>query len=64
MSNVWLITGSFRGLGRALTEVVLEAGQRVVASARQPEQLCDLRATDKNRLLTATPLCIVVCQNR
>jgi hypothetical protein len=29
MSNVWLITGSSRGLSRALNEVVLEAGQRL-----------------------------------
>ena len=38
---------SSRGLGRALTEVVLETGQRVVGSARQSEQLSDLRATMK-----------------
>jgi NAD(P)-dependent dehydrogenase (short-subunit alcohol dehydrogenase family) len=42
MSKVWFITGSSRGLGRALTETVLEAGHRVVATARQPEQLADL----------------------
>src|SRR5260221_28029 len=60
MSNGWLITGSSRGLERAVTEVVLEEGQRVVASARQPEQLADFRATHKNRLLTATPLCTIL----
>jgi len=42
MSKVWFVTGSSRGLGRALTETVLEAGHRVVATARQPEQLADL----------------------
>ncbi|TDW15827.1 oxidoreductase [Kribbella kalugense] len=42
MSKIWLITGSSRGLGRALTEAVLNAGDRVVATARQPEQLDDL----------------------
>jgi NAD(P)-dependent dehydrogenase (short-subunit alcohol dehydrogenase family) len=42
MSKVWLITGSSRGLGRALTEAVLAAGDRVVATARKPEQLNDL----------------------
>ena len=52
MSNVWLIRGSSCGLGRALTEVFLETGHRVLATARQPEQLPDLRATHKNRLLT------------
>jgi len=42
MSKVWLITGSSRGLGRAFTEAVLEAGDCVVAAARRPEQLADL----------------------
>ena len=45
MSKVWLITGSSRGLGRAFTKAVLEAGDRVVATARKPEQLADLQAT-------------------
>jgi NAD(P)-dependent dehydrogenase (short-subunit alcohol dehydrogenase family) len=42
MSKVWLITGSSRGLGRALAEAVLAAGDRVVATARTPEQLDEL----------------------
>jgi NAD(P)-dependent dehydrogenase (short-subunit alcohol dehydrogenase family) len=42
MSKIWLITGSSRGLGRALAEAVLAAGDRVVATARKPEQLDDL----------------------
>lgn len=42
MGKIWLITGSSRGLGRALTEEVLAAGDRVVATARRPEQLADL----------------------
>jgi len=32
-----------RGLGRAFTEAVLEAGDRVVATARNPEQLVELQ---------------------
>ncbi|ATZ29861.1 oxidoreductase [Streptomyces lavendulae] len=32
--RVWLITGASRGLGRAIAEVVLEAGDTVVATAR------------------------------
>jgi NAD(P)-dependent dehydrogenase (short-subunit alcohol dehydrogenase family) len=43
MSKVWFVTGSSRGLGRALVEVALEAGDRVVATARHPERLQDLR---------------------
>jgi len=31
MSKVWLITGSFRGLGRDLAQAVLAAGHRLVA---------------------------------
>ncbi|MEV6273134.1 oxidoreductase [Kribbella sp. NPDC051936] len=44
MSKIWLVTGSSRGLGRALTEAVLAAGDRVVGTARKPEQLDDLAA--------------------
>jgi NAD(P)-dependent dehydrogenase (short-subunit alcohol dehydrogenase family) len=50
MSKVWFITGSSRGLGRALTEVVLEAGHLVVATARKPEQLADLSNTHGDRV--------------
>ncbi len=34
MSKVWFVTGSSRGLGRALVEVALEGGDRVAATAR------------------------------
>ena len=44
MSQVWLITGSSRGLGRALAEAVLAAGHKVVATARNLAQLADLVA--------------------
>ena len=42
MPRTWLITGSSRGLGRALAEVALAAGENVVATARNPDQLQDL----------------------
>jgi NAD(P)-dependent dehydrogenase (short-subunit alcohol dehydrogenase family) len=42
MAKVWLITGSSRGFGRALAMAALEDGDRVVATARRPEQLNDL----------------------
>jgi NAD(P)-dependent dehydrogenase (short-subunit alcohol dehydrogenase family) len=42
MSKVWLITGASRGLGRAFTEAALKAGDRVVAGARNPEQLAEI----------------------
>lgn len=43
MAKVWLITGSSRGLGRALAEAVLENGDRLVATARDADQLGDLK---------------------
>jgi NAD(P)-dependent dehydrogenase (short-subunit alcohol dehydrogenase family) len=42
MTKIWFITGSSRGLGRNLTEAVLAKGDRVAATARQPQQLNDL----------------------
>jgi NAD(P)-dependent dehydrogenase (short-subunit alcohol dehydrogenase family) len=41
-SQVWLITGSSRGLGRALAEAVLAAGHSLIATARNPKQLSEL----------------------
>jgi Short-chain alcohol dehydrogenase of unknown specificity len=42
MAHVWLITGSARGLGRAIAEGVLAAGDKLIATARNPQQLSDL----------------------
>src|SRR5262245_65516123 len=39
MSKVWFITGSSRGFGAELVRAVLAHGDRVVATARQPEHL-------------------------
>jgi NAD(P)-dependent dehydrogenase (short-subunit alcohol dehydrogenase family) len=50
MSKVWLITGASRGLGRAFTEAVLEAGDRVVATARNPEHLVELEGRYSGRV--------------
>jgi NAD(P)-dependent dehydrogenase (short-subunit alcohol dehydrogenase family) len=50
MSKVWLITGSARGLGRDITEAALEAGHRVLATARRPEQLDELVARYGDRI--------------
>jgi len=49
-NQVWLITGSSRGLGRALAEAVLGAGHRLIATARNPEQLSDLVARYPDRI--------------
>ncbi|MFI0771365.1 SDR family NAD(P)-dependent oxidoreductase [Streptomyces sp. NPDC021218] len=39
--QVWFITGSSRGLGRALVTAALEAGDHVVATARDPKALAE-----------------------
>lgn len=49
--RTWLVTGASRGLGRSFTEVALEAGDAVVATARHPEQLEDLADQHGERLL-------------
>jgi len=43
-TRVWLITGSTRGLGRALAEAVLAAGHKLLATGRDPGKLSDLVA--------------------
>src|SRR5580700_5482251 len=42
MSQVWLVTGSSRGLGRAIVEAGLLASNKVLATARGIESLRDL----------------------
>ena len=44
MQQVWFVTGSSRGFGRALVRAALQAGDLVAATARRPEQLTDLAA--------------------
>lgn len=50
MSKVWLITGSGSGLGRDIAKAALNAGNRVVATARTPEQLQDLASQYGNNV--------------
>ncbi|MFI1442127.1 SDR family NAD(P)-dependent oxidoreductase [Streptomyces fructofermentans] len=49
--QVWFITGSSRGLGRALTAAALDAGDLVVATARRPEAVIEVFGADRDRLL-------------
>jgi len=51
MAKVWFVTGSSRGLGREIVEAALNAGDRVVATARKPEQLNDLSEKFGDRVL-------------
>jgi len=53
MSRIWLVTGSGSGLGRAITTKALEAGHRVVATARDVRQLDDLVAAYGSRIRPA-----------
>jgi NAD(P)-dependent dehydrogenase (short-subunit alcohol dehydrogenase family) len=49
MSKVWLVTGCSRGLGRQLAEVVLAAGDRLVATSRDMRDLDFLPPGDRLR---------------
>lgn len=42
MSKVWLVTGSASGLGREIAQAVLASGDRLLATARDPQRLNDL----------------------
>jgi NAD(P)-dependent dehydrogenase (short-subunit alcohol dehydrogenase family) len=51
MPKVFLVTGSSRGLGRAIAQAVLDAGDRLVATARRPASLDDLVAAHPDQVL-------------
>jgi NAD(P)-dependent dehydrogenase (short-subunit alcohol dehydrogenase family) len=53
--RVWMITGTSAGFGREIAETALRAGDRVVATARHPENLDDLVASAPADVL-AVPL--------
>ncbi len=52
MTRTWLVTGSSRGFGRALCEAILSSGDRLVATARDPDKLADLAAAHGDRVRT------------
>lgn len=52
-SRVWLITGANRGLGLEFARVALEGGQKVVATARNPQQIAEALGTHENLLSVA-----------
>ncbi|GAA1873875.1 SDR family NAD(P)-dependent oxidoreductase [Asanoa iriomotensis] len=52
MVRTWLITGGSQGLGRALTQAALAAGDRVAATSRLADALPELRAAYPDRLMT------------
>jgi NAD(P)-dependent dehydrogenase (short-subunit alcohol dehydrogenase family) len=48
----WFITGSSRGFGREIAKAALRRGDRVVATARRPDQLDDLLKEYGEQVLT------------
>ncbi|PJJ85070.1 oxidoreductase [Mucilaginibacter auburnensis] len=51
MKKVWFITGASRGLGRSLTELILETGHFVAATARDTSSLTQLQTSYPEQLL-------------
>ncbi|OCQ97729.1 short-chain dehydrogenase/reductase [Nostoc sp. MBR 210] len=51
-TRVWFITGCSSGFGQALAETVLERGEKVVLTARNPQKLEDLAASFPEQTLT------------
>jgi NAD(P)-dependent dehydrogenase (short-subunit alcohol dehydrogenase family) len=50
MSKAWLITGTSSGLGRVMTERLLERGDRVAATVRRDGALADLQEKHRETL--------------
>ena len=48
---VWLVTGCSTGFGRALAELLIGRGYRVVVTARNPAQIVDLAVRDETLVL-------------
>jgi NAD(P)-dependent dehydrogenase (short-subunit alcohol dehydrogenase family) len=51
MTQTWFITGSSRGLGRALARAALDSGHQVAATARRTETLASLAAEYGDQVL-------------
>jgi NAD(P)-dependent dehydrogenase (short-subunit alcohol dehydrogenase family) len=51
MPSVFFLTGSSRGLGRAIAEAALQSGHELVATARNPRSLDDLVAAHGDQVL-------------
>lgn len=52
MQKTWFVTGSSRGFGREIAEAALRRGDRVVATARKPDQLDDLAKAYREHVVT------------
>ncbi len=54
MSRVWFVTGTSTGLGKAILERVLAAGERVAATSRNAAGLASLQERYPDQLLPLT----------
>lgn len=54
MSKTWFITGAARGLGAAIAEAAMAAGDRVVATGRRRDAVAERLGPDGERLLSLT----------
>jgi len=52
MSKVWLVTGASRGLGLEITRAALDAGEKVVATARSADAIREALGGEHERLHT------------
>jgi NAD(P)-dependent dehydrogenase (short-subunit alcohol dehydrogenase family) len=50
MTKTWFITGASSGLGRIMTEKLLDRGDRVIGTARRTDALSDLASAHANQL--------------
>ena len=48
MSEIFLITGANRGIGLAVTKVLLSQGDKVFAACREPQKAEELKTLKKN----------------
>lgn len=52
--STWLITGCSTGIGRSLSEAVIEAGHNAVVTARDVTKVADLAEANPDRVLAVT----------
>jgi len=56
-TKTWIITGASSGLGLALAEAALAAGEHVLGTARRADRFDELKARYRDRLLSARAIC-------
>tara|TARA_R110001606_G_scaffold12165_4_gene52343 strand:- start:21328 stop:22194 length:867 start_codon:yes stop_codon:yes gene_type:complete len=49
----WLVTGCSKGLGRAIAEEILDRGDNLIATARDPSSVRDIAQSSPGRVITA-----------